>query len=455
MQILTVVALIVIGILLFELIIFSHEFGHFITAKLSGVKVNEFALGMGPKIISFVKGETRYSLRLFPIGGYCAMEGEDEDSEEKGAFNNAKVWKRMIIIIAGAVMNILLGFVMMFAFTVQADSYSSTTISQFQPNAFTANTGLQTGDKIVEVNGYSIWNSRDLQFAISTLPYETVEGNTLEVYKERATSAACGVYNRYAKDESLSKDELQKYYNALSEGCSKINKAASKDEAKKLLDETCKSIYALDKSYDMSKYKTPEIDTTTSRPRFMGDVKVVRDGKEITLENVQFFTYYADEDAEKENKPTVAFDFAVEPIEKNVGTVLGETFTQTCSMAKTVWTSLVWLVQGRFTFNDMSGPVGIVKTIDDTYDESLSSGAFYVAMNMINIAILLSANLGVMNLLPIPALDGGRLLFFFVEAIRGRKMNEEIEGRIHLVGFMLLMILMVVVMFNDIQKLFV
>lgn len=163
------------------------------------------------------------------------MEGEDEDSEEKGAFNNAKVWKRMIIIIAGAVMNILLGFVMMFAFTVQADSYSSTTISQFQPNAFTANTGLQTGDKIVEVNGYSIWNSRDLQFAISTLPYETVEANTLEVYKERATSAACGVYNEYAKDESLSKDELQKYYNALSEGCSKINKAASKDEAKNFL----------------------------------------------------------------------------------------------------------------------------------------------------------------------------------------------------------------------------
>ena len=244
------------------------------------------------------------SLLMFPsiIAGMFWSGGE-----EKGAFNNAKVWKRMIIIIAGAVMNILLGFVMMFAFTVQADSYSSTTISQFQPNAFTANTGLQTEDKIVEVNGYSIWNSRDLQFAISTLPYETVEGNTLEVYKERATSAACGVYNKYAKDESLSKDELQKYYNALSEGCSKINKAASKDEAKKLLDETCKSIYALDKSYDMSKYKTPEIDTTTSRPRFMGDVKVVRDGKEITLENVQFFTYYADENAEKENKPTVAF----------------------------------------------------------------------------------------------------------------------------------------------------
>lgn len=453
MQILTVVALIVIGILLFELIIFSHEFGHFITAKLSGVKVNEFALGMGPKIISFVKGETRYSLRLFPIGGYCAMEGEDEDSEEKGAFNNAKVWKRMIIIIAGAVMNILLGFVMMFAFTVQADSYSSTTISQFQPNAFTANTGLQTGDKIVEVNGYSIWNSRDLQFAISTLPYETVEGNTLEVYKERATSAACGVYNKYAKDESLSKDELQKYYNALSEGCSKINKAASKDEAKKLLDETCKSIYALDKSYDMSKYKTPEIDTTTSRPRFMGDVKVVRDGKEITLENVQFFTYYADDDAEKENKPTVAFDFAVEPIEKNVGTVLGETFTQTCSMAKTVWTSLVWLVQGRFTFNDMSGPVGIATAVTQVASMGLQTGFVDAVNNILFVMILITVNLGIVNMLPFPALDGGRCLFLLIEWIFKKPIPRKAEQIVNTVGLVLLLAFMLIISVKDVFQL--
>ena len=389
MQILTVVALIVIGILLFELIIFSHEFGHFITAKLSGVKVNEFALGMGPKIISFVKGETRYSLRLFPIGGYCAMEGEDEDSEEKGAFNNAKVWKRMIIIIAGAVMNILLGFVMMFAFTVQADSYSSTTISQFQPNAFTANTGLQTGDKIVEVNGYSIWNSRDLQFAISTLPYETVEGNTLEVYKERATSAACGVYNEYAKDESLSKDELQKYYNALSEGCSKINKAASKD----------------------------------------------------------------DEDAEKENKPTVAFDFAVEPIEKNVGTVLGETFTQTCSMAKTVWTSLVWLVQGRFTFNDMSGPVGIATAVTQVASMGLQTGFGDAVNNILFVMILITVNLGIVNMLPFPALDGGRFLFLLIEWIFKKPIPRKAEQIVNTVGLVLLLAFMLIISVKDVFQL--
>ena len=155
MQVLTTIALIVIGILFFMLIIFSHEFGHFITAKLSGVKVNEFAIGMGPRLFGFKKGETEYTFRLFPIGGYCAMEGEDEDSDEPRAFNNAKIWKRMIIIIAGAVMNILLGFILMFAYTVQADSYASTTVSQFAPSSYSANCGLQAGDKIVEINGYS------------------------------------------------------------------------------------------------------------------------------------------------------------------------------------------------------------------------------------------------------------------------------------------------------------
>ena len=127
MQVLTTIGLIVIGVLLFEFIIFAHEFGHFITAKRSGVQVNEFALGMGPKLISFKKGETRYSLRAFPIGGFCAMEGEDQSSDNPRAFTNAKVWKRMIIIIAGAVMNILVGFVLMFVVTINQTSFVGTT----------------------------------------------------------------------------------------------------------------------------------------------------------------------------------------------------------------------------------------------------------------------------------------------------------------------------------------
>ena len=183
-SVLTTIALIVIGVLLFELIIFIHEFGHFITAKKSGVKVNEFSLGMGPKLFSFGKGETKYSLRLFPIGGYCAMEGEDEASPEPRAFNNAKIWKRMIIIIAGAVMNIILGLLLMFVIVVQQESYSTTTVSSFPATSYSANSGLKSSDVIKEINGYGITTSMDFSYPISTAELKTVKGDTLEVYKE-------------------------------------------------------------------------------------------------------------------------------------------------------------------------------------------------------------------------------------------------------------------------------
>ena len=142
------VLLIIFGILIFELLIFSHELGHFITAKLSGVKVNEFALGMGPKIFGFKKGETEYSLRLLPIGGYCAMEGEDEESDLPNAFSNAKVWKRLIIVCAGAFMNIVLGLLLVFTLQVQYDFYSSTTIEGFIESAYTAKSGLMENDEL-------------------------------------------------------------------------------------------------------------------------------------------------------------------------------------------------------------------------------------------------------------------------------------------------------------------
>ena len=179
LSILTTIGLIVIGVLLFMLIIFFHEGGHFIAAKKSGVQVNEFSLGMGPKIISFKKGETQYSLRLLPIGGYCAMEGEDEDSDNPRAFNNAKVWKRMIIIIAGAVMNILLGFIMMFTIVIQSPEYNSTTVSGFSEVAFSANSGLQKGDTFVKINDYSIVTAQDMSFAIATIKCKTVDGSSL------------------------------------------------------------------------------------------------------------------------------------------------------------------------------------------------------------------------------------------------------------------------------------
>ena len=176
-----VALLIIIGVLLFELIILSHEFGHFICAKKSGVRVHEFALGMGPKLFGFQRGETLYSLRLLPIGGFCKMEGEDEESDDPRSFGKAKVWQRMIIVVAGAVMNVLLGLVLMCILVVQEPYYASTTIESFHENSRSATQGLQIGDTIISLDGYKINTSRDFSYAMATMktysPNMVVERN--------------------------------------------------------------------------------------------------------------------------------------------------------------------------------------------------------------------------------------------------------------------------------------
>ena len=181
LSILQGVGLVIIGVLLFELIIFFHEGGHFICAKLSGVKVNEFALGMGPKLFSFKKGETTYSLRLLPIGGFCAMEGEDEDSDNPRAFNNVKIWKRMIIVVAGAVMNIIFGLILMAIIISPMKVFGTSEINSFSPKSYSANCGLAEGDKILKINGYDITNEMDLLYAVAKLKVQDVDGKTLQI----------------------------------------------------------------------------------------------------------------------------------------------------------------------------------------------------------------------------------------------------------------------------------
>lgn len=160
------VLLAILAILLFSLIVFMHELGHFATAKLSGVRVNEFAVGMGPKLFGFQKGETMYSIRLLPIGGYCAMEGEDEDSEDEHAFGKAKVWKRIIIVAAGAFMNIVIGLVMMFCLQIQQPVFLTPQIADFADGSALQAVGLQAGDTFYSVDGYRIYTARDLSFSL-------------------------------------------------------------------------------------------------------------------------------------------------------------------------------------------------------------------------------------------------------------------------------------------------
>lgn len=447
-SVLTTIALILIGVLLFELIIFIHEFGHFITAKKSGIKVNEFSLGMGPKIFSFGKGETKYSLRIFPIGGFCAMEGEDEESPEPRAFNNAKVWKRMIVVIAGAVMNIILGFVLMFVVVVQQDSYSSTEVQSFPATSFSSCTGLQSGDVIKEINGYGISTSMDFNYPISTAELKTVDGSTLEIYKED-----CGnnLYNMAVslvqdKNNKLSDEQVSKVNELLSKSTNEIVKAKSKEDTFSVYENYYKKI---NDACGIKDYKVEKIVEKETRKRYTADILVERNGEEKLLKNVQFFTYTTKDNSD----PQVSIDFYVKPIDKTIGSVLSQTFKQTISTCKMIYASLGGLLTGKFGLKDMSGPIGIASAVTTVASESLSSGFMSAVNSIIYVMMIITVNLGLFNMLPFPALDGGRFVFLIIEAIRGKSVPRKVEAIVNGIGMGLLILLMILITANDIFKL--
>ena len=447
-SVLTTIALILIGVLLFELIIFIHEFGHFITAKKSGIKVNEFSLGMGPKIFSFGKGETKYSLRIFPIGGFCSMEGEDEESPEPRAFNNAKVWKRMIVIIAGAVMNIILGFVLMFVVVVQQDAYSSTEVQSFPATSFSSCTGLQSGDVIKEINGYGISTSMDFNYPISTAELKTVDGSTLEIYKED-----CGnnLYNMAVssvqdKNNKLSDEQVSKVNELLSKSTNEIVKAKSKEDAYSIYENYYKEI---NDACGIKDYKVEKIVEKETRKRYTADILVERNGEEKLLKNVQFFTYTTKDNSD----PQVSIDFYVKPIEKTFGSVISQTFKQTISTCKMIYASLGGLLTGKFGLKDMSGPIGIASAVTTVASESLSSGFMSAVNSIIYVMMIITVNLGLFNMLPFPALDGGRFVFLIIEVIRGKSVPRKVEAIVNGLGMGLLILLMILITANDIFKL--
>ncbi len=352
-SVLNTVLTVIIAVILFALIIGIHEFGHFITAKRCGVKVNEFSIGMGPKILSKQGKETLYSLRLVPIGGYCAMEGEDEDSDDERAFNNKVWWKRAIILAAGATMNILLGIVFMFIIQVQEPYYASTKIAYLVSDSTSMNAGIQLDDEIYSVNGYRTFNTTDMSFALST-----------------------------AKDGVL-------------------------------------------------------------------DIVVKRDGQKLTFNDLQMeVVSYSD------NVAMTRIDFKVYRVEKSVKTVISSTFSETLSFVRMIYASIIMLFTGQAGFNEVSGPVGMASAIGQVAEEGFAVSFLGGLNNIIYFMALITVNLGIFNLLPLPALDGGRLLFVFIEAIRGKPIDPEKEGIVHFIGFALLIALMIAVTIKDVWNLF-
>lgn len=336
------------ALLFFGVIIMIHECGHFACAKLFKVKVNEFSLGMGPALFKRKKGDTLYALRLFPIGGYVAMEGEDDASEDDRAFNKKPVWQKMIIVVAGALMNLILGFILMvLLLTTSTDLIGTNTIKEFYPDAVSSQYGLQAGDRFVEIDGHHVWSELDLSFLMSR--------------------SQDGVF----------------------------------------------------------------------------DFVVERDGEKVTLNDVHFAT-------EQQNGITlIQYDFIIIGEQPGFLNIVKNAFTQSASIVRMVWLSVFDLVTGRYGMSELAGPVGTVDIIADVTAQAVSSGSL---TNLLTIMAFITINVGVANLLPLPALDGGRFLFLAVEAVRRKPVNSKYEGYVHAAGLALLLLLMVVVTYNDIAR---
>ena len=347
MTFLTVIA----AIFCFGIIITIHEAGHFFVAKKCNVKINEFSIGMGPAIFSKQKGETKYSLRAFPIGGYCAMAGEDENSSDPRAFRNRPVWQRMLVTVAGAVMNLILGAILILIVTCMDSAITTTTVAGFHQNEAgesisTSEQWLQKDDRIVRINGLNIYTATDISYAL----------------------------------------------------------------------------------------QNDDCDTFT--------VVVEREGQEVTLTDVQFL----------DKQTNGLLDFYVYGAKKTFSRVMEYTGKTFISTARLIWISLRDLIGGKYGFHDLSGVVGII----DQTTEVVSQGKtlaekLWVLLDLMS---FITVNVGIFNLIPFPALDGGRMVFLFIEAIFRKAVPTKVEATIHFVGLSALMLLMIAITFQDITKIF-
>jgi regulator of sigma E protease len=333
----------IVAVLLFLLLIIIHEFGHFIAAKLLRVRVNEFAVGFGPKLFSRKWGETQYSFNLIPMGGYCAMEGEDESSSDSRALCNAKPWRRFLIVVMGAVFNLLFGLIIVAVILAPAQSFATTKIAAFAENAVSYSKGLRVGDEILAIDGRKIYTTYDLSYAFTNV-----------------------------------------------------------DDGKI-------------------------------------DITVLRNGKEKLLRDVRFET-------SKENDITyLNVDFQVYGKKKTIGAFISQTVKTSISYCAVIWRSLIDMLAGKYGISAVSGPVGVTVAVANAARVDIRS--------LLPIMALITINLGLFNLLPLPALDGGRLLFILFEMIFRKPVPQKYEAAVHTVGFIILLGFMFLIAAKDIWTL--
>lgn len=347
----------ILFVLIFGVVVVSHEFGHFLLAKANGIHVIEFSVGMGPNLFSFQKGDTKYSLKLLPIGGACMFEGEDglnekEDGEDhSGSFLNANVWARISTVVAGPLFNFILGFIVAFIMVNMLVAVRDPVATEVVDGGAAQEAGLQPGDRILALNGSKIHLFEEIQLFCMTYG----GGEVTVQYERDGVKGTTTLTPQY--------DESAGYY-------------------------------------------------------MVG----IMNADFVEMSGLNSFRY---------------------------------AWYEMRYCVKMTWKSLEMLVQGQVSRQDVAGPVGIaVNVVGKTYETAKDYGWQSVLLSMLNITLMLTVNLGILNLLPVPALDGGRLVFLLWEAITHRPVPPEKEGIVHFIGLMFFMVLMVFLLFNDLVNIF-
>lgn len=447
---------VILAILVLSVIIIVHEFGHFIVAKANGVTVLEFSLGFGPKLIHFKKGETVYSIKLLPFGGSCMMlgdellenvsddtenEGQEDDGKEKilesgydadRAFSNKSVWSRIAIIAAGPLFNFLLALILSIV-VIGMQGYDPCTVDKVYENSPAQSAGLMEGDKILKINHDTMSFAREY----SLYRYYNADKVMNITYERDGKKYTTVLTPEYTKTESY------KIGIIITPECvvDSVTEDSPAKEAGMMDNDIIRSVdgVAMENSTQFTEYLTQTQGKTVT-------VTVERNGEmlnlNITPSMVEMESYYT-------GLVSMGNYVKASPME-----TVGYAFRETGYWIEMVIDSLGMMFTGKVGINDLTGPVGTVSVMSTVVEESRSDGVVSVLMSLFNLAIMISANLGVMNLLPLPALDGGRLVFFIIEVLRGRPVKKEHEGMVHFVGMVLLMLLMVYVMFKDIRGLF-
>ena len=377
----------IVTIVVFLVMITLHEFGHFASAKILGVKVLEFSVGMGPAILKHQGKKTLYALRVFPIGGYCRLEGEDGESSDPEAFSNQKLWKRFVIVASGAIINILLGFVLFMIVVKMMSPIATNVIETIDTRSHLSETGVMAGDEVISINGHKI-----------------------------------GIYN----DIALYTDEFDEN--------TKSAHLVVKRGREKLEFDFVPSLSEVSVTYGEN---GAEFSDTLCGITENYTVEYQREVPENLIgQNFEIKRYIIGFEAKREEITAL--------------NVIPEAFKYTRYIVKSIFSAIGDMISGKMGLNSLSGPVGVAGVINDAVNSGGNS-----LLNILFIVAALTLNLGIFNLLPLPALDGGRLFFMIIELIRRKPIPPEKEGLVHTIGLAMLLILAAIVCYSDIMKLIV